>query len=322
MQKIIKRTLSCLLSFSVTVGAASMLSVFGGASAARYGDIDGNESVNSSDALTVLKYSVGIEELSNEALVLADVNADGNVNSSDALDILKYSVGILDSFKAEENEVDPQEVKASFKRALAGVQDKLPTYVLKETVWKNADEVKLSGAWTAFISDAKLKELEEKTKEDYNTDRKYTNIVRQKTEESASKMIKDIDLSDESKLRSVSCKKTSNGKYLLTVSFKDEKNPSSDSFIVGLTGLDDYNRAKNEVEQANSVEGVKATVKSFDIEYKNCVLVCEIDKATDEFVSIEWSLDIFTESKVTTAGMTVQMKTSGKRSSSYVNFGY
>ena len=41
MQKIIKRTLSCLLSFSLTVGAASMLSVSGGASTARYGDIDG-----------------------------------------------------------------------------------------------------------------------------------------------------------------------------------------------------------------------------------------------------------------------------------------
>ena len=133
MQKIIKKTLSCLLSFSVTVGAASMLSVPGGASAARCGDIDGNSSVNSSDALAVLKYSVGVEELSKETLILADVNADGNVNSSDALDILKYSVGIIDSFKAEESKVDPQEVKASFKRALAGVQDKLPTYVLKES---------------------------------------------------------------------------------------------------------------------------------------------------------------------------------------------
>ena len=322
MQKIIKRTLSFLLSFSVTVGAASMLSVPGGASAARYGDIDGNSSVNSSDALAVLKYSVGVEEFSKETLILADVNADGNVNSSDALDILKYSVGIIDSFKAEESKVDPQEVKASFKRALAGVQDKLPTYVLKETVFKNADDVKLSGSWTAFISAAKLKELEEKTKQDYNTDRNYTKIVKQKSEDSANRMIKDIDLSDESRFSSVSCNETADGKYILTVSFKDEKNPTSDSLIVGLTGLDDYDQAKNEVEQTNSVDGAKSTVKSFDLEYKNCVLVCEIDKATDEFINIEWSVDVFSESTVTTAGMTVYMKTSGKRSTSYVNFGY
>lgn len=322
MQKIIKKTLSCLLSFSVTVGAASMLSVPGGASAARYGDIDGNSSVNSSDALAVLKHSVGASQLSDEALAFADVNADGTVNSSDALDILKYSVGIIDSFKAEERGVDSQEVKASFKRALAGVQDKLPTYVLKETVFKNADDVKLSGAWMAFISAAKLKELEEKTKQDYNTDRNYTKIVKQKSEDSANRMIKDIDLSDESRFSSVSCNETADGKYILTVSFKDEKNPTSDSLIVGLTGLDDYDQAKNEVEQTNSVDGAKSTVKSFDLEYKNCVLVCEIDKATDEFVNIEWSVDVFSESTVTTAGMTVYMKTSGKRSTSYVNFGY
>ena len=193
---------------------------------------------------------------------------------------------------------------------------------MKETVFKNADDVKLSGAWTAFISAAKLKELEEKTKQDYNTDRNYTKIVKQKSEDSANRMIKDIDLSDESRFSSVSCNETADGKYILTVSFKDEKNPTSDSLIVGLTGLDDYDQAKNEVEQTNSVDGAKSTVKSFDLEYKNCVLVCEIDKAADEFVNIEWSVDVFSESTVTTAGMTVYMKTSGKRSTSYVNFGY
>lgn len=323
MQKIIKRTLSCLLSFSLTVGAASMLSVSGGASAARYGDIDGNDSVNSSDALAVLKHSVGVAELSNEALALADVNADGTVNSSDALDILKYSVGILDSFKAEESEVDPQEVKASFKRALAGVRDKLPTYVLKETVFQNADEVKFSGPWTALVSSSRIKELEEKTKQDYYKDRHYTKIVKQKSEDSASRMIKELDLSDESKYSSVSCSETADGKYILTVIFKDEKNPSSDSLIVGLTGLDDYNQAKNELEESNSIEGVNVTVKSLDMEYKNCVLVCEIDKATDEFVSIEWSVDAFSDSSVSSVvGMNVQVKTTGKQSASYVNFGY
>ena len=60
--------------------------------AAYKGDINGDDLVNSSDALAVLRYSVGLDKEINEKA--ADMDADGNINSSDALAILKVSVGI------------------------------------------------------------------------------------------------------------------------------------------------------------------------------------------------------------------------------------
>jgi hypothetical protein len=56
------------------------------------GDVDGNGILNYSDALSVLRYSIGLEELENPAL--ADVNGDGNVNYADALQILRTSIGL------------------------------------------------------------------------------------------------------------------------------------------------------------------------------------------------------------------------------------
>ena len=49
--------------------------------------------MNSADALSILKYSVGTLNLNNENLKAANANSDDKVNSADALLILKYSVG-------------------------------------------------------------------------------------------------------------------------------------------------------------------------------------------------------------------------------------
>ena len=57
------------------------------------GDCNGDGKVNSSDALQVLKYSVGSMAFDQKSISAGDTNKDGKVNSSDALQILKYSVG-------------------------------------------------------------------------------------------------------------------------------------------------------------------------------------------------------------------------------------
>ena len=57
------------------------------------GDCNGDGNVNSADALSILKYSVGTLNLNNENLKAANANNDDKVNSADALLILKYSVG-------------------------------------------------------------------------------------------------------------------------------------------------------------------------------------------------------------------------------------
>lgn len=65
-----------------------------------YGDVNYDNRINSEDALTILKYVVGIYHFNDEQFKRADVNRDRQVNASDALGVLKYIVGLIDSFYA------------------------------------------------------------------------------------------------------------------------------------------------------------------------------------------------------------------------------
>ena len=67
-----------------------------------YGDVDGNQKIDATDALYVLQNCVGIRELDERATKAADVNNDGRIDTTDALNILQKAVGILDMFEAEE----------------------------------------------------------------------------------------------------------------------------------------------------------------------------------------------------------------------------
>lgn len=58
------------------------------------GDVDGDGSATSSDALMILRHSVGLSVLSEEQLKTADIDSDNEVTSSDALSVLRISVGI------------------------------------------------------------------------------------------------------------------------------------------------------------------------------------------------------------------------------------
>ena len=58
------------------------------------GDANGDERVNYSDALLVLRFSVGLEKLSEEAQVLCDVDGNPGLNYQDALKILRASIGL------------------------------------------------------------------------------------------------------------------------------------------------------------------------------------------------------------------------------------
>ena len=55
-------------------------------------DTDMNSKVNSSDALLVLQYAVGITTLGPARRLSADISGDGIINSTDALEILTYVV--------------------------------------------------------------------------------------------------------------------------------------------------------------------------------------------------------------------------------------
>lgn len=68
------------------------------ASTPSLGDVDGDGSINSADALLVLQHSVGSKTLTAEQKKRADVTRDGNINSQDALKILQHSVGAITEF--------------------------------------------------------------------------------------------------------------------------------------------------------------------------------------------------------------------------------
>lgn len=58
------------------------------------GDINGDNKINSSDALSILQYAVGTLSFSTVQKDCADMNSDGKYNSSDALLVLQKSVGL------------------------------------------------------------------------------------------------------------------------------------------------------------------------------------------------------------------------------------
>lgn len=77
---------------ALALAAILALSLMTTAFAAFKGDVDSNGTINSSDALAVLKYSVELITEIDEKV--ADMDANGVINSSDALAILRISVGL------------------------------------------------------------------------------------------------------------------------------------------------------------------------------------------------------------------------------------
>lgn len=63
----------------------------------KFGDIDGDGKITSSDSLSTLRYSVGLEKFSEEVENAADVNLDGEIDSADSLALLRSSVGFVDT---------------------------------------------------------------------------------------------------------------------------------------------------------------------------------------------------------------------------------
>ncbi|MGN1102255.1 MAG: dockerin type I repeat-containing protein, partial [Huintestinicola sp.] len=61
------------------------------------GDVNGDGSTNSFDAMAILKHTTGYTTLSQSEAVRinADVNGDGHINSSDALIILQVATGSI-----------------------------------------------------------------------------------------------------------------------------------------------------------------------------------------------------------------------------------
>ena len=56
------------------------------------GDVNGDGKVTAKDSMTVQRYAIKLDQLSDEQLKAADVDKDGKTTSKDALYILRYSI--------------------------------------------------------------------------------------------------------------------------------------------------------------------------------------------------------------------------------------
>ena len=98
----------CKKILTVSLAAVMAGSFVFGASAASltYGDVNGDASIDSIDALAVLNHSVGKVQYTGDAFKKADVNGDGSIDATDALLVLNYAVGKIDRFPADKVDIE------------------------------------------------------------------------------------------------------------------------------------------------------------------------------------------------------------------------
>lgn len=125
--------------------------------AQKFGDATGDGKVNYEDALLALRYSIGLEELSDEMAAIADVTGDGKVNYEDALKILRVSIGLDTLEPPKENYYDDPNL-------VRGLMDYENTYIRQHLAFIDSAEYNdmllipggLAGALTDTYEEAKL----------------------------------------------------------------------------------------------------------------------------------------------------------------------
>ena len=112
--------------------------LFKAAASGLYGDLDGNGTVNVTDAVLILRYITGHVPLEPAQLQLADVNGDGKVNVADAVVILRHIVGLVSELPVEPGEPGGEEPPP-------GEDDPPPAEEEPDSAWV-APSAKLLGA--------------------------------------------------------------------------------------------------------------------------------------------------------------------------------
>ncbi len=288
MNKMFSRGLSVALALLIAVGCMLSSSAVSG----KYGDLNNDGKVNSSDALDVLKHSVGTKLLTGDNLVLGDVNADSFINSADALLVLQFAVGKISSFPAEGSSAPTTkaEILTYYAQAVGKARTDIPAYKLKLT--SEVTKVDLSGS----IVDMMSKEELESQKKSMMQKQSYTNLFKQGQVSALNNLPAECSVTDPSAYKDITCKVLADGNYQIDITFKDEKNPSGNSTVVKMLGLPDKNTITKQMEDEFKAmfEGEEApmTVEVPTLEYKNCLISCVINPETGEFVSYNVSADM------------------------------
>ena len=100
--KIFDKIISVVLSVAFVAGTFSAFALNSAAVDNVLGDTNSDGAVNSFDALMILRYCTGEDNLTASEIKSADVDGSGKINSTDALYILHFSVGKIWSFPASD----------------------------------------------------------------------------------------------------------------------------------------------------------------------------------------------------------------------------
>ena len=105
MKKFISILTALTLAAALTVGS----------SAALLGDVNTDGKVNSMDALSILRYIVGLDKDEKFNSAAADINGDGKINSADALAALRITIGLEKTYELPSGK---QEILSFYNSAL------------------------------------------------------------------------------------------------------------------------------------------------------------------------------------------------------------
>lgn len=102
--KIFKKIICAVVCISIVASTLVLTSISSYAVSNAPGDANSDGSINSFDALSIIRYVTGEIKLTAAEIEAGDVNLDGKVNSLDALYVLQFSAGIIDKFPAQAND--------------------------------------------------------------------------------------------------------------------------------------------------------------------------------------------------------------------------
>ena len=313
MNRRIKRLISAVLSVIIAGSCAAA----GYAANVKYGDLNSDGTINSTDALIVLTATVGSRKLTADETKRGDVDGNGVINSSDALDILLYSVGSLKKFKVE-NSVpsNGDEILALYSSAVKKARKEIPSYRLKMVSETKDPKIEVTGLIPVSKDDLKQMEDEMLTSEKYQT------FYAQKDPDGLADFVSECKLTDSSKLKSITAAALDNGNYKIDIKFNDESKPKASGVVCTALGLADFSTMESELIEQSSVEGIQLSVQIKDFAYKNCYISCEINPATNEFVRLELNADMYISTSVPLGIGTITTTVTEGATNTYWDFAY
>lgn len=329
MKNLTQKIISAALSLVIAGGAA----VTSSAAVIKYGDVNNDGKIDSSDALSVLEHSIGKAVLEDDAFTRADVNGDKKVNASDALDILRYSVGLTDTFDVcpPAKPTTKDGILNYYSKAIEKAKTAKPKYLLEtnsqcvdaDVIVK--DPLGLLKSAGGVSAEDMAKQMEDELLQPVNP---TSTVVAQGSYSSYINLPASCTLTDSSKLKSITLTTLSNGNYRIKIELYDEKNPKADSTVCKVMGVADYDSVLEQLESEANVEGAEGMtdISLDELSYKNLWITCEINPDNFQIVNYECNADIYNANTIEVFAIletiTVKTKVTSSTSCKYSNFTY